>query len=84
MTNKRPKQKVFEGLGIPVPWVGRASNDTGHPETLGAPTTRHSQQCMAGVPLWVSPSLPRLWGSRSTPQNKPFSSFAFERGFFRY
>lgn len=55
MINKRPKGKVFEGLGIPVPWlhrVGCASNDTGHPETLRVlrvPTMRCSQQHVAGM-----------------------------------
>jgi len=55
MINKRPKWKVFEGLGLPVAWprgVGCASNDTGHPKTprvLGVPAMRCSQQRAAGV-----------------------------------
>lgn len=49
MINKRLKWKVFEVLGIPVPWVGCASRDTSQPETLRV--LAHGSSTFRGVSL---------------------------------
>lgn len=83
MINKRQKRKLFEGLGIPVPSVGCASNDTSHPETLRVPTMRCSQRsqqeclyaCLPPCPGFGGADLlPRINLSGLLPLKEDFSS----------
>lgn len=58
MINKRLKWKVFEVLGIPVPWVGCASHDTSQPETLRV--LAHGSSTFRGVSLPASSLLEQI------------------------